>query len=74
MANSNQSGDDLAGLLAHSAVERVAARPVISDATLRGIPVVPYESDELTRRFMQALDDTALQGIGSGRSGSSASG
>ena len=51
-ANSPKSGDQLAGIAASSAVERVAARAVLSElplSVLRENPVVPYEEDEITR-------------------------
>ena len=51
-ANPPKSGDDLAGVSARDAVERVAARAVLAEITLaelRANPVVPYEQDELTR-------------------------
>jgi ethanolamine ammonia-lyase large subunit len=66
-ANSPKSGDNLAGLAARSAVERVAARAVLSNVTLQTLrqnPVVPYEKDELTRLFESTLDETAFQAVG----------
>ncbi len=65
-ANSPKSGDDLAGISARSAVERVAARAVLANvtlATLRQNPVVPYEIDELTRMFEHTLDETAYKAV-----------
>jgi ethanolamine ammonia-lyase large subunit len=47
-----RSGDDLAGLSAASAEERVAAQMVLSDLPLKTFlaePLIPYESDEVTR-------------------------
>ncbi len=44
-ANAPKSGDDLAQISARDAVERVAARAVLADVTLRELrehPVVPY--------------------------------
>ena len=61
-ANPPKSGDDLAGISAESAVERVAARAVLSELTLaelRAHPVVPYEGDELTRLVEDTLDERA---------------
>ncbi|HET7506129.1 MAG TPA: ethanolamine ammonia-lyase subunit EutB [Kofleriaceae bacterium] len=66
-ANPPKSGDDLAGLSARDAVERVAARAVLADMTLRELrehPVVPYERDELTRYAEDELDDQAFAAIG----------
>ncbi|TMQ20390.1 MAG: ethanolamine ammonia-lyase subunit EutB [Deltaproteobacteria bacterium] len=66
-ANPPKSGDDLAGLSARDAVERVAARAVLADLTLRELrehPVVPYERDELTRHVEDELDAQAFAAIG----------
>jgi ethanolamine ammonia-lyase large subunit len=66
-ANPPKSGDDLAGLSARDAVERVAARAVLAGLTLRELrehPVVPYEKDELTRRVEDELDAQAFAAVG----------
>ena len=58
-ANEEKSGDILAGLAAHSAEERVAAKIVLSNLTLhdlRNNPVVPYELDEVTRIIQDDLN------------------
>jgi len=65
-ANSPKSGDDLAGISARDAVERVAARAVLAELTprtLREHPVVPYERDELTRHVEDELDAQAFAAI-----------
>ncbi len=65
-ANPPKSGDDLAGVSARDAVERVAARAVLANLTLRDLrenPVVPYEQDELTRLCEDELDDQAFRAI-----------
>jgi ethanolamine ammonia-lyase large subunit len=65
-ANPPKSGDDLAQLSARDAVERVAARAVLADLTLRELrenPVVPYERDELTRAVEDELDDQAFRAV-----------
>jgi ethanolamine ammonia-lyase large subunit len=65
-ANPPKSGDDLAGVSARSAVERVAARAVLADLTLaelRAHPVVPYEQDEVTRVVEDDLDDAAYRAV-----------
>jgi len=65
-ANAPKSGDDLAGISAKDAVERVAARAVLANLTLRELrehPVVPYELDELTRAVEDELDDQAFRAI-----------
>jgi len=65
-ANAPKSGDDLAGISARDAVERVAARAVLANLTLRELrenPVVPYERDELTRLVEDELDDQAFRAV-----------
>src|SRR3954469_8805863 len=66
-ANPAKSGDDLAGVSARDAVERVAARAVLADLTLRELrenPVVPYEIDEVTRLVEDALHAEAFRAGG----------
>lgn len=66
-ANSLKSGDVQAGVAAENAVERVAARAVLSELTLadlRANPVVPYEEDEVTRVIEDGLDSRAFGAIG----------
>lgn len=58
-ANEKKSGDVLAGIAASSTAERIAAKIVLSDMTLKDIrnnPVVPYEKDEVTRVIQDSLD------------------
>ncbi len=65
-ANAPKSGDDLAGISARDAVERVAARAVLSGLTLaelRSNPVIPYEDDELTRMAEDTLDEAAYRSV-----------
>ncbi len=65
-ANPPKSGDDLAGVSARDSVERVAARAVLANLTLRELrenPVVPYETDELTRLVEDELDDQAFRAV-----------
>lgn len=65
-ANPPKSGDDLAGVGARDAVERVAARAVLSQLTLgelRRHPVVPYEEDEITRLVEDTLDEDAYRAV-----------
>lgn len=65
-ANPPKSGDDLAGVSARDSVERVAARAVLANLTLRELrenPVVPYEQDELTRMVEDELDDQAFRAV-----------
>ncbi|EGR8699367.1 ethanolamine ammonia-lyase subunit EutB [Listeria monocytogenes] len=59
-ANEEKSGDRLARVAAESAEERVAAKVVLSKMTLgdlRNNPVVPYETDEVTRIIQDQVND-----------------
>ncbi len=65
-ANPPKSGDQLAGIAARDAVERVAARAALSNLTLANLrenPVVPYEIDELTRLVEDTLDPLAYEAV-----------
>jgi ethanolamine ammonia-lyase large subunit len=58
-----RSGDALAGLAAASSAERVAAQMALADVPLAMIlaePVVPYETDEVTRLIIDTHDRTAF--------------
>ena len=62
-ASPARSGDQLAGLAAASAGERVAARTVLADLPLSVFleePVVPYEFDEVTRLIVDTHDAAAF--------------
>ncbi len=59
-ANEVKSGDELAGLAAANAEERVAAKVVLSQLTLADLrenPVVPYEEDEVTRIIQDDVNE-----------------
>ncbi len=61
-ANDEKSGDRLAGLAAADARERVAAKTALAGVRLRTFvedPLLPPESDELTRAFLDVLDADA---------------
>src|ERR1700688_749815 len=65
-ANEARSGDELAGIAARSERERIAAKMVLADLTLRDLrenPVAAYERDEVTRVIDDALDPAAYQEI-----------
>src|SRR5579862_4284661 len=65
-ANEQKSGDQMAGLAAKDTRERVAAKTVLADIALhelRANPVVPYESDEITRLVEDTLDEQAYSQI-----------
>ncbi len=61
-ANEIKSGDVLAGIAARDAKERVAAKIVLSELTVKDVtenPVVPYEQDEVTRICIDDLNREA---------------
>ncbi len=67
-ASPARSGDELAGLAAHSAAQRVAARAVLADLPLRhflNVALVPYESDEVTRLIIDSHDAAAFAPLAS---------
>jgi ethanolamine ammonia-lyase large subunit len=58
-----RSGDELAGLAADSAQQRIAAREVLADLPLQRFlqeAVVPYEQDEVTQLIVDGHDAAAL--------------
>ncbi|MEA5084342.1 MAG: ethanolamine ammonia-lyase subunit EutB [Lachnospiraceae bacterium] len=58
-ASELKSGDCLAGVAAESTLERIAAKVVLSDLTIKDLrenPVVPYEEDSITRMIQDDLD------------------
>jgi ethanolamine ammonia-lyase large subunit len=58
-ANEEKSGDQLAGVAAESAAERMAAKFVLSEVTLETLrhnPAVPYDEDEVTRVIDDAVN------------------
>ncbi len=61
-----RSGDVLAGLAANSAEERIAAQFALADLPLQHFlsePVVPYETDEVTRLIADTHDAAAFAPI-----------
>lgn len=65
-ANEEKSGDQLAGLAAADARERVAAKAALAELRLRTFveqPLLPPEEDELTRVFLGGLDAAAYARI-----------
>jgi ethanolamine ammonia-lyase large subunit len=61
-----RSGDELAGIAAASAEERVAAQRELADTTLRRFldePLIPYEDDEVTRLIVDSHDANAFTPI-----------
>src|SRR5580658_4017266 len=62
-ASPARSGDELAGLAAATAEERVRARMKLADVPLNGFlrePIIPYETDEVTRLICDSHDAAAF--------------
>lgn len=58
-ANDRKSGDELAGIAAADAMERIAAKQVLSELTIGDLcenPAVSYESDAVTRIIQDDID------------------
>lgn len=65
-ASPARSGDYLAGIAAQSATERVAAQMALADVPLKQFlqePVIPYESDEVTRLIIDTHSAAAFAPI-----------
>ncbi len=65
-ANELKSGDELAGIAAASAQERVAAKVVLANllvSDVRNSPAVPYEEDEVTRIIQDDVNEQIYNGI-----------
>ena len=63
-----RSGDELAGIAAHSAVERVAAQMALADLPLTTFlhdAVIPYENDEVTRLIFDSHSASGFSAISS---------
>jgi ethanolamine ammonia-lyase large subunit len=63
-----RSGDELAGIAAGSAVERVAAQMALADLPLTAFlneAVVPYEDDEVTRLILDTHEAGAFAAVAS---------
>lgn len=61
-----RTGDALAGLAASSNLERVAAQYALTElplSTFLNEPLIPYESDEITRLIFDSHDQEAFQPI-----------
>jgi ethanolamine ammonia-lyase large subunit len=65
-ASPPRSGDELAGIAAESAEERVKAQMALADTPLKRFlaePLIPYESDEVTRLICDSHDASAFAPI-----------
>lgn len=63
-ANEEKSGDQLAGIAATSERERVAAKSALADLPLADLlnhPVIPPETDEVSRLILESHDATAFE-------------
>jgi ethanolamine ammonia-lyase large subunit len=61
-----RSGDQLAGLAAETAAERVAAQMALAETPLTAFlneAVIPYEQDEVTRLILDSHDADAFQPV-----------
>ena len=66
VASPRRSGDELAGLAAESDAQRVAARAVLADLPLQEFlnePLIPYETDEVTRLIFDSHNANAFAGV-----------
>ena len=67
-ASPARSGDELAGIAAHSSVERVAAQITLAELPLTAFlaePVIPGETDEVTRLIFDTHDASAFAPVAS---------
>ncbi len=65
-ANEEKSGDQLAGIAAASAGERIAAKQALADLPLMDLlnnPVIPPETDEVSRLILASHDSAAFEPI-----------
>src|SRR5712671_6537734 len=62
-ASPARSGDELAGVAARTAEERVAAQMALADLPLKEFRrelLIPYESDEVTRLIVDEFDEAVF--------------
>ena len=65
-ANEEKSGDQLAGIAAASASERIAAKQALAEVPLTELlnnPVIPPEVDEVSRLILESHDSSAFEPI-----------
>ena len=66
-ASPARSGDALAGIIATSAEERMAAKMALAEVPLTDIldnPLIPYEQDEVTRLILDTHDAQGFAALG----------
>jgi ethanolamine ammonia-lyase large subunit len=67
-ANEEKAGDRLMGLAARTERERIAAKVVLADLTLKEIidhPLIDPDHDEVSRLTLESLDNDAFKSVGS---------
>ncbi|WP_251976083.1 ethanolamine ammonia-lyase subunit EutB [Salinicola avicenniae] len=67
-ASPRRSGDELAGIAAESAEQRAAAQMALAELPLTTFldePLIPYETDEITRLILDRHDRTAFAPVAS---------
>src|SRR5579863_9541849 len=67
-ASPARSGDELAGIAARSSVERVAAQMALANLSLASFleePLIPYETDEVTRLIFDSRNQSAFAPVSS---------
>ena len=65
-ANEEKSGDNLAGIMAETLTERIAAKEVLSNlllSDLRNNPAIAYEEDEVTRVIQDQVNESIYNEI-----------
>ena len=65
-ASPERSGDELAGISAAGAEERVIAQMALAEVPLHAFvqdPLIPYEKDEVTRLILDTLDETKFTDV-----------
>ena len=65
-ASEEKSGDNMAKVAAESSLERVAAKWILSELTLKDLyenPVIPYETDEVTRVIYDQVNESIYKEI-----------
>ena len=66
LASPKRSGDELAGIAAETAEQRVRAQMQLADLPMRAFlddPIIPYESDEVTRLICDSHDPAAFSPV-----------
>jgi len=65
-ASPQRSGDELAGIAAHGAEDRAIAQMALAEVPLHAFvqePLIPYETDEVTRLILDTLNSAAFEEV-----------